>query len=62
MKCDKCGWEGKLEDARAEVREKSIIDYGLQVFFAYARKKRFYCPKCGAWLWEEFADGPMSGI
>jgi len=45
-----------------ELREKSIIDYGLTVFFAYARKRRFYCPKCGELMWTEFADGPLADI
>jgi len=44
-----------------EERERTFLDSVVMVFFAYARKKRFFCPKCHQQLWSEFSDGPLSG-
>lgn len=61
MKCDSCGWEGTKEELVVEEREKTLLDMAVMVFFAYSRKKRFYCPKCHQQLWSEFSDGPLAG-
>jgi len=44
-----------------EERERTLLDSAALIFFAYARKKRFYCPKCHQMLWSEFSDGPLAG-
>lgn len=44
-----------------EERERTFMDSVALIFFAYARKKRFYCPKCHQMLWSEFSDGPLAG-
>lgn len=61
MKCGKCGWSGSREELVVEEREKTLLDSAALLFFAYSRKKRFFCPKCHELLWSEFSDGPLAG-
>lgn len=61
MQCDRCGWTGSKEELLVEERERTLMDSVALVFFAYSRKKRFYCPKCHQMLYSEFSDGPLAG-
>ncbi|MEM0449140.1 MAG: hypothetical protein QW520_04895 [Methanomassiliicoccales archaeon] len=61
MKCDRCDWVGSKEELVVEEREKTLLDSVALVFFAYSRKRRFYCPKCHRMLYSEFMDGPLAG-
>ena len=61
MQCDNCGWTGSKEELVVEERERTFLDSVVMVFFAYARRKRFFCPKCHQQLYSEFSDGPLSG-
>jgi hypothetical protein len=61
MRCEACGWKGSFGEVVVEEREKTLLGSAMGLFFAYPRKKRFFCPRCHEQLWSQFSDGPLAG-